>query len=170
MTIYKIARSWTIIATLAFAASSAHANAGTAVSTDVTARNETIVKQAFEDWAERGGAFTRVVSPDVEWTVRGSGPYSRTYSGLDSFVNDASAPVLSRLSTPLKPVVKKIWAVDDDVIVRFDASATTTTNDTYSNEYLWILTMKDGLVVKSEAFLDMGLYQDLVDGAPTRTN
>lgn len=136
----------------------------------MTARNETIVKQAFEDWIERGGAFARILSPEVEWTVRGSGPFSRTYSGLDSFVNDASAPILSRLSTPLKPVVRKIWAVDDDVIVRFDASATTTTDETYSNEYLWILTMKDGLVVKSEAFLDMGLYQDLVDSAPTRTN
>lgn len=170
MTIFKAVRSWMIIATLAVAVPSAHANTDTVVSADVTARNETIVKQAFEDWSERGGPFTRVLSPDVEWIVRGSGPYSRTYSGLDSFVNDASAPILSRLSTPLKPVVKKIWAVDDDVIVRFDASATTTTNDTYSNEYLWILTLKDGRVVKSEAFLDMGLYQDLVDSAPTRTN
>lgn len=170
MTIFKAVRSWMIIATLAVAVPSAHANTDTAVSADVTARNETIVKQAFEDWSERGGPFTRVLSPDVEWTVRGSGPYSRTYSGIDSFANDASAPILSRLSTPLKPVVKKIWAVDDDVIVRFDAFATTTTNDTYSNEYLWILTMKNGLVVKSEAFLDMGLYQDLVNSAPTRTN
>lgn len=133
-----------------------------------TSRNEGIIRDAFEDWAERGGAFTRVLSPDIVWTVRGSGAFARTYQGVESFANDASRPIISRLASPLVPEVHHIWAIDDKVIVRFDASAPTTAGGTYRNEYLWILTMRDDVVVESEAFLDMVKYQELVDSAPPR--
>ncbi|SFA94374.1 hypothetical protein SAMN03159496_01085 [Rhizobium sp. NFR07] len=133
-----------------------------------TSRNEGIIRDAFEDWAERGGAFTQVLSPDIVWTVRGSGAFARTYKGVESFANDASRPIISRLASPLVPEVHDIWAIDDKVIVRFDASAPTTAGGTYRNEYLWILTMKDDVVVESEAFLDMVKYQELVDSAPPR--
>jgi uncharacterized protein len=162
-TFWNHARAVAVATALAMTATAALANADAA-----TSRNETIIRDAFADWAERGGAFTRVLSPDIIWTVRGSGPFARTYTGADSFANDASRPIISRLATPLVPEVHHIWAVDDKVIVRFDASAKTTAGGTYTNEYLWILTMKDDVVVESEAFLDMVKYQELVDTAPPR--
>lgn len=49
-----------------------------------------------------------------------------TYRGVEDFVERASAPLISRLATPLVPRVHHIWADGDTVIVRFDGSATTT--------------------------------------------
>lgn len=136
---------------------------------DAAAANEQIIRQAFEDWAERGGAFARVLSPEISWQVHGSSPYSKTYTGIESFVNDASMPIISRLETPLKPDLKQVWSADDKVIVRFDAAALTVTGAPYQNQYLWILTMKDGLVTHSEAFLDMAAYDALVASAPPKS-
>lgn len=162
-TIRHYAGTLTIAAVMLFATTGAHAN-----TPDVTARNHEIISQAFTDWAERGGPFTRVLSPDIEWTVHGSGPYARTYNGVESFAKDASAPLLSRLAGPLVPNVHHIWAVDDKVIVRFDGSAKTTSGGSYNNKFLWVLTMKDGKAVKAEAFLDMVAYQTVVDNNTPR--
>ena len=136
---------------------------------DTATANEQIIRQAFKDWAERAGAFARVLSPEISWQVHGSSPYSRTYTGIESFVNDASMPIISRLETPLKPDLKQIWSVADKVIVRFDAAALTVTGAPYQNQYLWILTMQDGLVTHSEAFLDMAAYDALVASAPPKS-
>ena len=133
----------------------------------LASENEQIIRDAFRDWAEQGGPFTRILSPGIEWTVHGSSPYSRTYSGIESFIEEASKPVLSRLETPLIPDLRDIWAVDDEVIVRFDASANTISGSVYQNQYLWILTMEEGLVTRSEAFLDMAAYDALVASVPS---
>lgn len=134
-----------------------------------TAANEQTIRQAFEDWAEHGGAFARVLSPEIQWLVHGSSPFSRSYSGIQSFIDDASMPVISRLETPLKPDLQDLWAVDDKVIVRFDASARTLSGTSYQNQYLWILTMENGSVTHSEAFLDMAAYDALVASTPPKS-
>lgn len=136
---------------------------------DSVAANEKIIRQAFEDWAERGGAFARVLSPEISWQVHGSSLYSKTYTGIESFVNDASMPIISRLETPLKPDLKHVWSEDDKVIVRFDATALTVAGTLYQNKYLWILTMRDGLVAHSEAFLDMAAYDALIASVPPKS-
>lgn len=127
------------------------------------AHNETVVRQAFEQWAAGGSVFG-ILSPDVTWTIHGSGPYAATYVGIDHFLTQAAAPLVDRLAGPLTPVVHHVWAVEDRVIVRFDGSATTLSGDPYRNQFVWILTMEDGVVQSAEAFLDLVAYQEVIDG------
>lgn len=132
-------------------------------------RNKAIVEAAFEKW--RGGTyvFADLLAPDVVWTIHGSGPVAGTYRNQQDFVEQASRPLTSRLATPIVPEVHNIFADGDTIIVRFDGTATTTSGAPYSNQFVWILKMKDGLVVNAEAFLDLVAYQQVVDNNAPRT-
>ncbi len=131
-----------------------------------TQRHEAIVRGAFHKWAAGASIFPTLLAPDVVWTIPGSGPVAGTYQGLEDFVERASRPLVSRLSTPLVPRVHHVWAAGDRVIVRFEASAQTTAGHPYHNQFVWIFRMRDGLVAEAEAFLDLAAYQQVVDNNP----
>jgi ketosteroid isomerase-like protein len=131
-------------------------------------RSEEIVRQAFEGWSAGDNVFAELLAPDVVWTIHGSGPVAGTYRSREDFVERASRPLISRLATPLVPQVHYIWAVGDTVIIRFEASATTTSGGAYSNQFVWIFRMRGGVVVEAEAFLDLIAYQRVVDTSEPR--
>ncbi|KRE17518.1 ketosteroid isomerase [Bosea sp. Root381] len=136
--------------------------------TPLETRNETIVREAFDKWRSGGNVFADLLSPDLVWTIHGSGPVAGTYRGLKDFVERASVPLVSRLATPLTPTVHHIWSGGDRIVIRFDATATTTSGAPYSNQFVWIFRMNDGAVVEAEAFLDLAAYQRVVDNNEPR--
>lgn len=144
------------------------ARAETAASDADAARNKAIVREAFEAWGAGDNVFSELLAPDVVWTIQGSGPVAGSYHGLEDFVERASAPLISRLATPLRPDVREIWAEGETVIVRFDGSATTTSGAPYRNRFVWILRMQAGMVVEAEAFLDLAAYQEVIENNTPR--
>ncbi|RMC38004.1 nuclear transport factor 2 family protein [Paracoccus alkanivorans] len=156
-----------LLIALAFVVAVAPAQASTTAS-QAEVRNGTIVREAFEQWAAGSGNVFDLLSPDVRWTIHGSGPVAGTYDGVEDFVQRGSVPLVSRLASPLTPEVHHVWAVEDRVIIRFDASATTTSGAPYHNQFVWIFRMEDGSVVEAEAFLDLVAYQEVVDNNEPR--
>jgi len=140
-----------------------------APSMNSSVRNEATVRAAFDRWRTGGSVFNGLLSPDIVWTIPGSGQVAGTYRGLRDFVDRASVPLVSRLATPLAPEVRNVWAVGNQVIIRFDASATTTSGAPYRNQFVWVFKMKDDLVVEAEAFLDLVAYQQVVDNNQPRS-
>lgn len=136
--------------------------------TAIETKNKAIVGDAFEKWRAGGNVFAELLAPDVVWTIHGSGPVAGTYHSLDDFVERAATPLNSRLTTPLSPEVHNIIADEDMVIIRFSASATTTSGAPYRNQFVWIFRMKDGSVVEAEAFLDLVAYQQVVENNEPR--
>lgn len=132
------------------------------------AQNKAIVRQAFEKWRAGGNVFAELLAPDIVWTIHGSGPVAGTYRSLNDFVERASAPLVTRLATPITPDVQSILADGDLVSVRFNGSATTTSGAPYRNQFVWLFRMKDGLVVEAEAFLDLAAYQQVVENNEPR--
>jgi ketosteroid isomerase-like protein len=171
-----VAASRNVMATFLFLAitGSAHAEGTVAAArpeiqgTGLETQNKAIVRSAFETWRTGGNIFAELLSPDVVWTIHGSGPVAGTYRGLKDFTERGSSPLTSRLSTPILPEVHAIVADGDTVIIRFDGSATTTSGAPYRNQFVWIFKMKDGSVVKAEAFLDLAAYQRVVDNNEPR--
>jgi ketosteroid isomerase-like protein len=153
----------------AFIATMAPAHADTvARDAGIEAQNKAIVREAFEKWRAGGNLFAILLSRDVVWTIHGSDPVAGTYRSIEDFVARASAPLISRLATPLVPKVHNIWADGDAVIVRFDGSATTTSGAPYNNQFVWIFRMKNGSVVEAEAFLDLTAYRKVVENNEPR--
>ncbi|WP_216637309.1 nuclear transport factor 2 family protein [Tateyamaria omphalii] len=134
-----------------------------------TAENERIITEAFETWQQGTYVFGDILSDNIVWTIHGTGPVAGVYTDFDAFIEEASRPVTSRLTAPLLPEVHHIWADGDQVIVRWDGSAPTTGGGIYENQFLWIMTMQDGLVTHAEAFLDLRAYDALVDNNEPRS-
>lgn len=160
-------RKFLIVLACVTAIAPTHATGTESRDTDIEARNEAIVREAFEAWSAGGNVF-ELLAPDVVWTIHGSGPVADTYRGVEDFVQRGAAPLVSRLATPLKPELHHIWAAGDRIVIRFDASATTTSGAPYRNRFVWIFRMKDGSVVEAEAFLDLVAYQAVVDNNEPR--
>ena len=139
-----------------------------AVSTeDVTARNKQTVTEAFDRWAAGGTTFfSDVLAPDVTWTIKGSGPSAGRFQGRDHFIEQAVRPFVSRLSTPVTPVSKQVWADGDHVVIKWDGTATARDGQPYHNSYAWILHMRDGKAVDVTAFLDLTPYDDVLRRIP----
>ena len=85
-----------------------------------------------------------------------------TYASRKDFLERAVQPFVARLATPIRPMVKAIWADGDDVIVHWDGSATAGDGAPYRNSYIWIFRMQDGRAAEVTAFLDLAPYDDVM--------
>ncbi|MGE7991827.1 nuclear transport factor 2 family protein [Pseudomonas sp. NPDC089554] len=129
--------------------------------------NKAIVSAAFERWAAGGSNFfNEVLSPNVIWTIKGSEPSAGTYRGLNDLMTRAVRPLTARLSTPIRPTAKQIWADGDHVIVNWKGEATARDGKPYRNDYVWIMRMEQGRAVEVTAFLDLAAYDAVLRRMP----
>ncbi len=129
--------------------------------------NKQQVAAAFARWAAGGSDFFKeVLSPDVVWTIEGSGPTAGTYRGLADFNARAVRPFVSRLRTPVRPVTQRLWADGDHVIVHWTGEAVAADGKPYRNDYAWIFRMERGKAVEVTAFLDLAPYEDVIRRIP----
>jgi len=116
--------------------------------------NKALVQASFDRWRNASGGPFELLAADVEWTIVGSSPLARTYRSKQEFIDSVIAPFNARMSTPLVPSVRGVYADGDMVVVLFDAEATVRDGKPYRNTYTWYMQMKDAKVVKAIAFFD----------------
>jgi hypothetical protein len=56
-------------------------------------KNKEIVREGFARWANGTGSFFDLLADDVEWTITGSSPISKTYTSRKQFLEKAIAPI-----------------------------------------------------------------------------
>ncbi|MGL4618362.1 MAG: nuclear transport factor 2 family protein [Chroococcidiopsis sp.] len=123
-------------------------------------RNKKIVQSYFDGWRNGTGNFFDLLAPEATWTITGTGAAVGTYRKqalIDRVINPTSA----RLSSPIVPTVRGIWADGDMVIALWDGEATAKDGKPYRNTYTWYFRMRDGKAIKAIAFLDMYEFTDL---------
>ena len=101
-----------------------------------------------------------LLEPDATWTIVGNSPASRTYASRDEFLDLVIRPFNARLSTPLVPEVRGLYADGDVVIAYFDGSATANDGRPYRNSYTWYLHLAEGRIVRAVAFFDTVEFTD----------
>jgi len=154
---------WTVIAMTALWPQMTLASAGA----DIAARNKRVVTEAFDRWAAGGTTFFNdLLALDVVWTIEGSGPNAVAHRGRNALMERAVQPLAVRLSAPLKPVSKRIWADGDHVIVHWEGTAPVRDGQTYTNRYVWIMRMQDGKATEVHAFLDLAKFDDVLRRVP----
>lgn len=122
--------------------------------------NKQLVRAAFDDWtAGTGGPFA-LLADDATWTIVGNSPVSRAFGSRQEFLDVVIDPFNARLSTPLVPTVRALFAEDDWVIALFDASATAGDGRPYANTYTWYMRLRDGVIVEAIAFFDTIEFTD----------
>jgi uncharacterized protein len=116
--------------------------------------NKALVQASFDRWRSATGGPFELLAADAEWTIVGSSPLSKTYRSKQEFLDEVINPFNARMSTPLVPTVRGIYADGDTVIILFDAEATVRDGKPYHNTYTWYFQMRDGQVVGAIAFFD----------------
>lgn len=160
-------RSVTLASTLLINLVLCSSVASAAVERDVETHNKQIVTEAFDRWAAGGTTFfSDVLTPDVTWTIKGSGSSAGVFQGREHFIEHAVRPFVSRLSTSIKPVSKQVWADGDHVIVNWDGTGVARDGQAYENSYAWIFRMHNGKAVEVTAFLDLAPYDDVLQRIP----
>lgn len=124
-------------------------------------RNKATVQQSFDQWRNGTGSAFDLLAPDITWTITGTGATAGTYRNRQALLDQVVSPTSARLSTPIVPTVRGIWADGDMVIVLWDGEATARDGRAYRNTYTWYFRMKDDQVIEAIAFLDMSKFTEL---------
>lgn len=128
------------------------------------AENLRVVTEALEAAAEDFPKFFEATfDPDAEWTIAGHGPVARTYHGLKDLFDSAEAPLFSRFAEPLAITAVGVWADGDQVFARIQSSSRALDGEPYRNEYMYIMTLRDGKVVSGIEWLDLNAYYEIVE-------
>jgi hypothetical protein len=117
-------------------------------------RNKSIVEASFKAWSDGTGSPFDLLAEDASWTIVGHSVASKTYESKEAFMRDVIRPFNARMRDPLKPVIRRIYADWESVIIFFDAHGTARDGKPYANTYAWFFDMRDGNVVKAVAFFD----------------
>lgn len=117
-------------------------------------RNRSIVQDSFDAWANRTGSPYDLLADDVRWTIVGNSRAAGIYTSREAFMSDVIRPFNARMSTPLSPTVRRLYADGDTVVAFFDAIGTARDGVSYANTYAWILRLADGRIVEAHAFFD----------------
>lgn len=133
------------------------------VSSTIADANRAAVEKAFADWRAGRGSFYDLIADDGTVTIAGQSPHSGTFAKA-AFLRDRAKPFQARFSTPIVPIRWSVWAVDDQVFVRWDSRATACDGKPYANSYAYFITMKDGHATALTMFLDMGAFDDVWSG------
>ena len=132
-----------------------------AAQTDVEEKNRRAVQTAFDNWRRGAGTVFDLLASDAKWTNAGSSTVSGTYHSRRDFMDQVVTPFNARLSTPLVPTVRGLYADGDTVIVLWDGAAMARDGRSYENTYSWYLKMRDGKIVNAVAVYDSVAFDDL---------
>ena len=124
------------------------------------ALNKQIVQAAFDRWAAGTGNLFDDLAPDAKWTIVGTTPASKTYNSKQEFTDEVIVPFNARLSKPLVPKLRGLYADSDMVVAFFDGAGMALDGKPYEQTYTWYLKMKDGKIIDVVAFFDTVKFND----------
>jgi uncharacterized protein len=129
-------------------------------------QNKKLIQEGFDRWASNQGSFFDLLSDDIEWTITGTSPISKTYTSRKQFLDEAIAPLSARLSKQITPKVRALYADGDTVIALWDGTAIAKDGKPYNNTYSWYMTIKNDRIVKAIAFFDTLELADIWERIP----
>jgi ketosteroid isomerase-like protein len=86
---------------------------------------------------------------------------ARRYNSKKDFLSNVIRPFNSRMSTPLRPSVRDLFADGDRVVVVFDAEGAARDGIPYRNTYAWLMELRGERIVEVTAFFDSLAFNDL---------
>lgn len=124
-------------------------------------RNKATVERSFLAWRDGTGSPYDLLAETATWTIVGRSSASKTYDSREAFMREVIRPFNARMSAPLRPQIRDLYADGDTVIVFFDARGTARDGRPYENTYAWFLTLRDDKIVRAFAFFDSVAFNDL---------
>ena len=136
-------------------------NATATAQTEVQEKNRRLVQTAFDNWRRAAGSPFDLLASNAKWTIVGRSVVSGEYQSRRDFMDQVVLPFNARLSTPLVPTERGLYADGDMVIVWWDGAAMARDGKSYENTYSWYLKIRDGKITSATAFFDPIAFDDL---------
>jgi uncharacterized protein len=143
--------AWAFLLTLATGGGIMSAQTTSAI---IETRNKATIERSFNAWRDGTGSPYDLLADNATWTIVGRSAASKTYESREAFMREVIRPFNARMSAPLRPEIRNVYADGDTVIVFFDARGTARDGKPYANTYAWFLTMRDDKIAKAFAFFD----------------
>lgn len=124
------------------------------------AQNKAAVQQAFDAWREGTGGPYDLLADDARWTITGNSLAAKTYPSRAAFMREVIHPFNARMSKPLSPTIRRLYAEGDTVVAFFDAAGVARDGRPYANTYAWFLRLQDGRIIEAQAFFDALTFDD----------
>ena len=102
-------------------------------------RNKQTMQIVFEALAEGNGQpFAEAMSDDFSWTLTGSGPWSKTWSGKDSVRRDLFRPLFAQFEGTYRNRASRFVAEGEIVVVECKGDVATKAGPRYDNDYCYV--------------------------------
>ncbi len=125
-------------------------------------QNRGAVEDAFKLWSAGKGTILDLMGDDGTVVVPGTALHCGA-KGKQEFIRDVATPFMSRFSKPPVPLLSKIMADGEDVIVVAEADGTTIDGQAYHNSYVFVLEFRESRLMKATEFLDMVAFNAVWD-------
>ena len=122
------------------------------------AANKQLMQQVFAELAKGNGKpFVDAMADDFRWTITGTTPWSKTYDGKQTVLNDLMQPLFSQFADRYTNTAQRFIAEDDYVVVECRGRVTTKAGKPYNNAYCYVCLMAGGKMRELTEYLDTEL-------------
>lgn len=125
--------------------------------------NKAILTAVFAETAKGNGRpFVEALADDVQWTIIGTTPWSKTYVGKEAVIKDLLRPLGRQLGGASVIAASQFIAEGDLVVVQATGHNTTVRGQKYENAYCWVIRMREGKVCELTEYADTQLIESVL--------
>ena len=133
--------------------------------------NKAKMEAIFAALAEGDGRpFVDAMSENFVWTIKGQGPWARSWHGKAVVRAELFGPLFAQFATTYRNFARRIIAEDNIVVVECKGNVETKSGHRYDNDYCYVCEFSDdGKLTALTEYMDTALAQRvLVAPAPTQ--
>ncbi len=129
-----------------------------------SADNKRLLQEAFAA-LERGDGkpFVDCMADEFTWTIMGTTPWSRAYSGKAAVRDELFKPLFAQFADRYSNTALSFVAEDDTVVVECRGRVTTRSGEPYNNAYCYICRFSQGRMVGLTEYLDTALVERVLE-------
>ena len=127
---------------------------------EVEARNLELVRSGFDKWVQGSGTVFELLATTARWTIVGNSDVSKVYESKQELMESVIEPFNARLSRPLIPNLRGLYANQDLVVALFDGAALAKDGKAYRNTYSWSMRLREDRIVEAVAYFDSIAFND----------
>ena len=125
--------------------------------------NRDIVASAMDALSKGDGSlFVGAMADDFTWHMRGTTPWSGTYTGKPA-VRAMFARLFDQFATQYRNHPRRIFSDQDFVIVECKGDVMTKRGVAYDNDYCYVIRMQDGKMAELTEYFDTALVEAALD-------
>jgi len=105
-----------------------------------------------------GRPLVDAMSENFVWTIKGQGPWARSWHGKAVMRTELLRPLRAQFATTYRNTARRISAEDNIVVVECKGNAETKSGHRYDNDYCWVCEFSaDGKLTALTEYMDTAL-------------